>query len=208
MTEADSYVELRSTLAKDWIDFFSLIDAIPILIPNALNNIEEFLTELNLDAVILSGGNNVSPSLYGAAETLSDVYVERDKTETEIIEVCLKNDLPLVGICRGMCMVNVFFDGTIYHGIENHVATRHTVSFSMYDHLLGECLSVNSYHNQAIFKDDLSPELVAFGFSESQNVEAFKHREKQIFGIQWHPERDLDELVTINFIKKVLNRGI
>lgn len=208
VTEASGFKEERNSLAHDWTLFFNKLNIAPILIPNGLNDIENFLIEADVQGVILSGGNNVNPNLYNSSDGLSDVYDLRDRTESQIISSCINNKIPIIGVCRGMFMLNVFFGGRITHSISCHVASYHDVDFVDYIDILGNTINLNSFHNQAIEIGGLSKELICFGKSRDMFVEAFKHKDKEIFGIQWHPERDLDEEKTLNFISKIFTGDI
>jgi len=151
MTEESAYSELRNTLALDWITFCERIQIIPVLIPNGLKDIEKYCKSLELDAIILSGGNNISPRLYQSEQELDDVYEIRDQTEYDIIRYSIKNGIPLLGVCRGMFIINAFFKGSLTHFVSGHVGTMHPVQFAGYANLFSKRKSVNSYHNHAIF---------------------------------------------------------
>ena len=88
------YDEKRDCISHDWINFLQKIDCMPILIPNNLHDVENYITDLNLDAIILSGGDNIGD------------FPERDKTENSILEFGIKNAIPILGVCRGMQIIN------------------------------------------------------------------------------------------------------
>ena len=119
----------------------------PILIPNNLKNVEEYVSELKLDGLILSGGDNIGE------------FPERDKTERKLLEYAIKNTMPVLGVCRGMQLINTFFDGTISkNDSSSHVGVNHDVEITNLDFadLLGENkLEVNSFHNNLIKKNDI-----------------------------------------------------
>ena len=73
ITEASNYTEKRDSLSHDWAQFLEEIDIVPILIPNTISNINEFLENLDLDGLILSGGDNIGDDQ------------KRDQTENKII---------------------------------------------------------------------------------------------------------------------------
>lgn len=207
VTEEQAYSELRNSLALDWVTFCEKLQLIPVLIPNGLTNVGKYCSELALDAVILSGGNNVSPKRYQSEEELDDVYDIRDQTESDIIFYCTDNDIPLIGVCRGMFMINIFFEGSLTHGVLGHVGITHPVKFHAYTNFFSAEKSVNSYHNQAIFPSNLSKNLIPFAYANDGTIEAFKHCSHRVFGLLWHPEREPHDEETQNFIHTILTRG-
>ncbi len=204
MTDASAYSELRNSLALDWIDFCERLQVLPVLIPNGLADPGTYCSDLGLDAVILSGGNNISPKLYQSDQELDDVYDIRDETEYNIIDYCVKHDIPLLGVCRGMFLINAYFKGSLTHFIEGHVAVTHPVKFQYYTDVFSCIKNVNSYHNQAILPSNLSDNLIPFAHADDGSIEAFRHSNHLVFGLLWHPERDTDDLETQSFIRTIL----
>lgn len=202
VTEASNYYEKRNTLAYDYIDFFENIGFIVIPLPNNTNHINEYIDDLNVDGVVLTGGNNVSPKLYGVQEDLESVYQERDSIEHDLLNISIKKGIPLLGICRGFHYINVYFGGSIFHDLKNHVAKNHKL---ISDKKLLSGIDINSFHNQAIFKKNLSKQLKSIAHTDDGVVEAFIHQNHKIMGIQWHPERqkvNQDKQLILNFFNK------
>ena len=79
----EKYDEKRDTVSHDWINFFQKFNFIPILIPNNLEDIEGYISELKLDGIILSGGDNLGE------------FPERDETESKMLEIATKNSIPV-----------------------------------------------------------------------------------------------------------------
>jgi len=208
ITEAINYFELRNSLSVDWIDFFNEINFIPILIPHGILNINNYLSKVRLDGVILSGGNNLNPKLYASNDILSSVYDIRDKNEFDIIKYCIKKDLPIIGICRGMFTINIFFNGGLTHNINNHVNVEHDVNISRFNNYFGDKKKVNSFHNHAIKPKDIAPNLDIFAITDDGYIEGIFNSEKSIYGIQWHPERKPIDIQTAAFFNDLFKKQI
>ena len=208
VTEAHSYNELRNSLAVDWITYFNKLELFPVLIPHGISDIGRYMNGLKLDGVILSGGNNVNPKLYASDEELSSVYDMRDLNEYEIIRYCINNSLPLLGVCRGMLLINVFFNGRLSHNINNHVNVEHDILINRFNDYFGDKKVVNSFHQHAIKPDDLASDMKCFAISKDECVEGMYNIEKSIFGIQWHPERAHFDLEVASFISDIMEKKI
>ena len=176
-----------------WINYLSRYDIFPILIPNHLNDIQGFMDTINLSGLIISGGDSVIDTPQNPKQS---IYHKRDITESIILEHGLKSGVPILGTCRGLQMINKFFEGNTTYGISmshNHpVAQKHSIyilenpiipSFS------NSQVSVNSYHDDGIHIQDLSIHLTPFAIWENTFVEGFYHPTLPILGVQWHPER-------------------
>jgi len=191
----------RDILENAYVKYFEGFGIKLIQIPNASQDIGLYFEELPIKAIILSGGNDINPELYKQKPVnVRNLSIFRDNTERKLLEIAIKNGLPVLGICRGMQFINVFFGGRIIQNIKEqnrsevgHVATRHSVKIT--DHNLSELfgntmIGVNSYHNQGISKECLPPELKVFALSEKDGIiEGIHHQNYPIAGIQWHPER-------------------
>jgi len=171
---------------------------IPVLIPNALADPVTLCLELGISGVILTGGNDVQlPD-----ETLGPATAapRRDGQERQVLDFALAADLPVLGICRGLQFLNVYFGGGLSYGPRTpnggllpHVATQHRVELTtaaIRQRLGASFMVVNSYHNDYVLSDQLAPPLSAFAVCAADGVvEGVNHRTKQVLGLQWHPER-------------------
>jgi gamma-glutamyl-gamma-aminobutyrate hydrolase PuuD len=187
--DAIGYNEPRDCLAQDWWDYLQFI--FPYIhwmaLPNIDNNIQNYVKEWNLDGFLLTGGNDVGSSQ------------KRDDTETKLLEIAVDQKIPVLGVCRGLQMLNVFFKGTIIHDLtgicgspDAHVRKNHSVKIDngIFRSLLkNNELEVNSYHRHGVIKASLSSELMPFAFSMDGLVEGLYHPKLPIVAIQWHPER-------------------
>jgi putative glutamine amidotransferase len=182
ITNAEKYVEKRDSLSHDWSVLLEQLGFFPLLIPNTISQIPAFLEEMNVSGLILSGGDNIGD------EPL------RDKTEKIIIDYAISHSIPLIGICRGMQVINSFFGGKI-RIIDNstHVNKSHTLNFKNHFLQNNDSVKVNSFHHNVIDSTNLGKNLSPFAISEIDNtIEGFFHNELQIFGVMWHPERNPD----------------
>ena len=202
VVQTNNYVDNRDALSQDWTRFIEKINGVPIQIPNLLSKPELFLEELKIDALILSGGDNVGTP------------PERDKTEHTLIDFAVKNDIPILGVCRGMQKLNQYFGGTQNTlSTKDHVNNDHTISIKQESFLNifgSEAVQVNSFHHNVITEDHLGHNLVPFAFSKNDNtVEGFFHSEFPFIGVMWHPEREqkkFDVLIMDQLLHRKIKR--
>ena len=183
ITNAETYDEKRDSLSHDWPVFLEKIQGMPIWIPNSFTNLEQFLQEVDLDGIILSGGDNIGQT------------PERDKTEIKLIDYAINNNIPIFGVCRGMQVLNKFFGGEQeFLNTDTHVGNNHSIKIKneSFSKLINSTdVLVNSYHRNIISVDSLAETLTPFAFSDIDNtVEAFVHSTLPIIGVMWHPERE------------------
>ena len=196
----EKFDEKRDAISHDWIDFLQKLEILPIIIPNKLKDIDEYISTLNLDGIVLSGGDNIGE------------FPERDKTEIRIIDYSTRNNIPILGVCRGMQLINDFFNGkNVRSDNLNHVGKYHSVKVknSNFKDILGEELEVNSFHNNLIKKEDVGQELEIFAESEEDStIEGYFHKRYPIIGVMWHPERDQEQEYQSKIINILYNQLI
>ena len=185
MIEAPNYSELRNAIACDYIRYFEQMGYMIILVPNGTSHIEKYFKEVDINLVVLTGGNNIDPLMFGNSKLMSDIYPVRDETEQKMIRLSIKRNVKLLGICRGFQLINVYFGGKI-KPIQKHVAKGHILKSTL-DFLDGE--DVNSYHEYGVVKNDLAPDLEILAEVNGGIIESYKHKKYKILAIQWHPER-------------------
>ena len=151
------------------------------------------------DALVLSGGGDIDPALFGEAVLNDTVNIDaiRDGFEVPLIRAFRDAGKPIFGICRGAQVINVALGGTLYQDLPEQLGFVHfdmklrhyidTAEGSMLRELFGARLRVNSTHHQAV--RDLAPGLRLTAASPEGVVEAFEHETLPIFGTQFHPER-------------------
>ena len=101
IVKAQNYDETRDALSHDWPQFLENLGIIPIYIPNNLLNVKNYLSAFEIDGLILSGGDNLGTDPV------------RDKTETELLQYAMSKNIPTLGICRGLQLINQYFGGTL-----------------------------------------------------------------------------------------------
>ncbi len=191
--------EYRDTLDQAWISFFKACNLEPLLIPNNLPNPADYLKRLGAKGIVLTGGNNFSDAVKTIqGKPISDLPYNtdilatmRDKTEVSILNASLKNDWPVLGVCRGMQLLNIFHNGQIFP-VTGHAGHQHPICtypekktfFSLaFDDI------VNSFHDFGVLTTNVMSEFQIL--ATIQNViEAFSHRRYKHMGIMWHPERN------------------
>jgi len=162
-----------------------------------------------LDGLVLAGGNDVEPSLYGAERhpETNETMPQRDRAEIALARRAVERDIPLLGICRGMQVLNVAFGGTLLQHLPDEVGHgNHRLnpgSFDGSDHAVrldagslaaraaGEELhNTKSHHHQGI--DRVGSGLVVTGHSTLDGLpEAIEVPDRRfVLGVQWHPEAD------------------
>jgi putative glutamine amidotransferase len=150
-----------------------------------------------LDGLVIAGGPDVEPVRYGAEPhpRTGPPARARDAWELALIDAALAAGIPVLGICRGMQLLNVALGGTLVQHIDGHAEVvgdfgSHTVKpvpGSLYGGVVPEAASVPTYHHQAV--DRLGPGLVASAYAEDGTVEAIELPSASwVLGVQWHPE--------------------
>jgi len=147
------------------------------------------------DALLLPGGGDLEPWRYGQKNTASrGMEPRRDAAELALLDTFTTCQKPILGICRGLQTINVFFGGTLLQDIPGHSAVGgidrlHKVKTvpSSLRNLCGESCIVNSAHHQAA--DRLGSGLLALQWAPDGTVEALGHCKLPVWAVQWHPER-------------------
>jgi putative glutamine amidotransferase len=157
------------------------------------------------DGLLLTGGDDVHPARYGMRPSpqLGAVSLERDALEWRALEIALTRGMPVLGICRGLQVLNVFLGGTLYQDLASELPGAHgqsrgwgdaahavsVVEGSRLRRIIGAAtLHSNSYHHQAVRA--LAPGLHAVAHAEDGVIEAVETPEPGwVVAVQWHPER-------------------
>ena len=197
-------------LPRNYIDAVQQAGGFAIMLPPDRRLVDDPDEALQLiDGLVLAGGADIDPASYGAqahVETVGTVP-ERDRFEIALTAAAIERDLPVLGICRGMQLINVARGGTLLQHLPDrfghHEHRRVVGSFDGADHdvqLLAGTLALRvagearhatkSHHHQGV--DRLGEGLVVSGISALDGLpEAIELPERQfVLGVQWHPEAD------------------
>ncbi|WP_031162035.1 gamma-glutamyl-gamma-aminobutyrate hydrolase family protein [Streptomyces durhamensis] len=162
-------------------------------------------TVARLDGLVIAGGPDVDPARYGAERDprSGPPAPARDAWELALIEAALAAGTPLLGVCRGMQLLNVALGGTLVQHLEGHteavgVFGGHPVKpvpGSLYAGIVPEETTVPTYHHQAV--DRLGTGLVPSAYAADGTVEAVELPADRgwVLGVQWHPEMGEDPRV-------------
>jgi N5-(cytidine 5'-diphosphoramidyl)-L-glutamine hydrolase len=186
------YEERRDSLDQNWIKLLLACNLFPLLIPNHKSCAENILASTPVAGVVLTGGNDLVA--YGGNTP------ERDETEHFLMQYALEKKLPLLGVCRGMQMIQYFY-GIELTQVQGHVATKHKLMMD------GNLINVNSYHNFGATETKDPLEVLAT--SEDGVIEAVRHNSAPITGMMWHPERNRPfEGQDVSLVKKLFDNKL
>lgn len=153
-----------------------------------------------LDGLILTGGADIAPERYGHDNTASETEVQRDEIEFALLDGAIAGEIPVLGICRGLQLVNVHAGGTLHQDVPEHArfdlepgARVHDIFFETESRLglmYRGAASVNSLHHQTV--DEVGQGLLVTARSMDGTVEAVEMEGADVIAVQWHPEM-LDE---------------
>jgi carboxylate-amine ligase len=208
--ETQGHIQYLETNIARWLGHKG---ALPLMIPSLSDkssfssaDLDPFTYAKELDVLILQGGADIHPKFYGEEPDPSpyEYDEDRDLYELNLIEAFVKEGKPILGICRGFQLLNVYYKGTLYqdlekNGIHGHLSIaenrkhQHLVTIST-NGILSDFYKniqsgpVISIHHQGIKK--LGENLRLEAYSKSDNlIEAFSHEgDNYILGVQWHPE--------------------
>lgn len=197
-------------LPRRYADRVSAAGGIPVLLP-PVPGIEDSLARL--DGLMLSGGGDIDPARYRAepAPQVTSVREERDTAEFALLAAAMSRHLPVLGICRGMQVINVARGGSLHQhlpdvvGHDGHAPVPgsfgthvvHVASGSRVGEILGHAeidapISTPTHHHQAV--DQLGDGLIPTAWAADGTIEAVEatNRDEFLIAVQWHPEQGTD----------------
>lgn len=196
----------RSCLTQEYINAVYSGGGVPMVF-GVVQDESAIRAQIELvDGIILSGGWDVNPLLYDEepSSLLQFIYPERDSFELKVIKIAYELNKPILGICRGMQILNVAFGGSLYQDLSHYSASSlqhvqkarryepsHTVEIvrsTLLHKIFGaDVIMANSFHHQAI--KSIAPGFQVSAKAKDGVIEAFEKPGKQfIVGVQWHPE--------------------
>lgn len=186
-------IEARDAISHDWLNWAVKREHVVIPVPNVTGSHEEYLDAIQPDAIILTGGNDFLPR----PGNEGDVSEVRNIAEMTLLDIARRKGLRILGVCRGLHVINRYFGGDLTREIceistQNHVSTNHNVDLlSPLNRIVGyDVVEVNSFHNQGILIEQVAPSLTPFAVcAVDKVVEALIHKSEPILAVQWHPER-------------------
>ena len=199
---ADMCMETNSvSILSTYADAFARAGNTPLVLPAETNRDVVARMLASVDVLLLCGGEDVDPSRYKTKPSprLGEVNLRRDAWEWLLLDEAMKRRLPVIGICRGCQLINVYFGGTLWqdlpserpgevkhrgkhlHGVRLEAGSRLACSLGY------EEMQVNTSHHQAV--RDLAPGFRAVAFAPDGVVEAIESETLPVAGVQFHPEK-------------------
>lgn len=151
------------------------------------------------DGLLLPGGGDMNPALWGEAPTYPAEYDSTlDNMQMKLASQFIAARKPILGICKGMQLINILFGGTICQDLDtasvhkytdgDQLHTSRAIKNSFLYRLYGEYFTVNSAHHQGCNKIGTDLEIIQICPLDSV-IEGIAHKKLPIIGLQWHPER-------------------
>lgn len=150
------------------------------------------------DGLLLSGGGDLDASLFGQVRhpKAGDPDPARDRAELALVRAFCALKKPVLGICRGIQVLNVAFGGDLIQHLDGHDGAPHLVRAKPDSRLRALCgaeFSANSFHHQAVGRVGSGLRITAR--AADGTVEAIEHEALPVYGVQWHPERMVSGLL-------------
>ena len=218
--------EQAALLPRSYVDAVQRAGGIALMVPPDASSVQRPDDVLDLlDGLMLAGGADIDPAAYGASahpETAGAVP-ERDAAELALVRRALERDIPVLGICRGMQLINVALGGTLHQHLPelfgHHEHLRMAGTFEGADHdvrlapgslaalAAGEKLhATKSHHHQGV--DEIGDGLVVSGWSTLDELpEAIELPDRRFaLGVQWHPEVDVRSRLVAALVEQARTR--
>lgn len=189
--------ESQDCLNQSYVSFLLRCGCSPLLVPNAGFCAADYAKTFGACGLLLTGGHDWTEAVDGKRVCSAST---RDRTERNLVQWALTSRLPIVGICRGFHLLNVFFGGRVEFAVDridmktaSHVGRMHVITLqdSCLQACFGACTTeVNSFHENCVRSEGLAAALMSTAICAADGIiESFRHREFPVYGVQWHPER-------------------
>lgn len=212
LTPQYDYDRNRVWIGPNYLNAIRSAGGVPLLLPLQAEKEELTAAAGVCDGILFTGGPDIDPFRFGE-ETIRQcgvVVPERDKMEESLFDIVLPSGKPILGICRGIQVLNVFLGGTLYQDITAQFPSDLSIAHSqqsgnsvlthsvlvkegtlLSQSLTKDYIKVNSFHHQAV--KDVAPSLKVAGVSADSLIEAVYLPGHPFFlGVQWHPEHLFD----------------
>jgi putative glutamine amidotransferase len=192
-------------LPRSYVDCVVKAGGIPVLLPSVGRD-SSILSAM--DGLVIAGGADVEPARYGhELQEKTVTRPDRDTFEFALVQDAVDRGLPVLGVCRGLQVLNVAFGGTLTQHLPEVVGHgEHQPAPAVYGHnrivlaeesragrILGREAKGQCYHHQAVAR--LGADLRAVGWAADGTVEAVELPGGQfVLGVQWHPEQDIEDV--------------
>lgn len=206
MPEKESFYPTTQHVSGEYVLAVSKSKATPFIMPVCMD--EDIIKSMveSVDGIIITGGEDVNPLKYNTQPHLhlGQLSYERDIFDFELVKYAMELKKPIIGICRGLQVLNVYFGGTLIQDLPSQRANcikhsqlvdsfvgTHVIDIkkgSFINNILGDSCFVNSYHHQAI--DKLADVFEETAKSTDGIIESviYKGNDNFILGFQFHPE--------------------
>ncbi len=209
VTKPEKYARVR--INEAYVRAVESAGLVPLIVPPSLSPEQARAVVDRVAGVVLTGGEDIDPSCYDAHRhpATQKSHPKRDATELALVEAAREAKRPLLGICRGMQLLNVALGGSLVqdlgmqrpsdvpHSLETSRTHRvHSLTILERSRLAAAIkqkqIEVNSLHHQAV--DELAPSLRATAYAPDGVVEAVETRDDWwVLAVQWHPEELIDD---------------
>lgn len=191
-------------MLPEYLDAIRTAGGIPVILPLIADDNDIHQLIVTVDGILHTGGPDVSPERYGETDRTGLVKTcpKRDTLEVMVLKEALHEDKPVLGICRGIQLLNAVLGGTLWQDLPSEhpseIVHRQSAPYENPTHRIAMSgplkdltgkneIEVNSRHHQAV--KDVSPLLTPMAFSPDELVEAVYMRDKRfVWAVQWHPE--------------------
>ena len=211
-------------LKVEYVSALAAAGALPVIVPFSLDADVLAATLSRLDALVLSGGGDLAPETFGGAFSpyAHKPNLPRDHYDIMLYRLALAQRLPVLGICRGLQVINVACGGDIYQDLPHEVnpaMTRHSQQAPKWQGVHGITFDAdsrtarlmpqlqfmcNSFHHQAIRQ--LGDNLRVTATSDDGVIEGIEHTDADVIAVQYHPERmALPESLQLQFLTNWVN---